>query len=267
MSRKYNIRWSQADEKELRRVVKNYNAKLSRLAKKSPDIKSALPEKVSAAQMRDMIETRQDLNRELNALRRFSQKGAEELVDVPDNDYNLKITKWQKEEINRRVAVINRTRKQRLKKLQETEATQGGKGLGYSAAPMMGKADQLSLSPIKGFTRYMNRADLRKRYAQLLKESKTGFWSARDEQTRQNYIKGLYDNFSSFDVEDIVKTIEGMDIDEFRKKFDSDQGKFETMYPNDNDEYIAALEQLKSLWMPADGQGIPEYQDPFGDLI
>ena len=93
MSRKYNIRWREADEKELQRVVKNYNAKLSRLAKKNPEMKNALPDRVSAAQLRDMIETRQDLNRELNSLRRFSQKGAEELVEVPDNDYNLKITK------------------------------------------------------------------------------------------------------------------------------------------------------------------------------
>lgn len=250
MSRKYNIRWSQADEQELRRVVKNYNAKLSRLEKKGADIKNALPEKVSAAQLRDMIETRQDLNRELNALRRFSQKGAEELVNVPDNDYNLKITKWQKEEINRRVGVINRTRKQRLQKMEETEATQGGKGLGYSAAPMMGKADRVSLSPVKGFTKYMNRADLKKRYRQLLKESQSGFWSARDERTRQNYIKAILQNFSEGDVADLIKSIESMDIQEFRKKFDSDTGKFETMYPNDQDEYKAALNELESIWMP-----------------
>ena len=250
MSRKYSIRWREADEKELQRVVKNYNAKLTRLAKKDPEIKNALPERVSAAQLRDMIETRQDLNRELNALRRFSQKGAEELVEVPDNDYNLKITKWQKEEINRRVGVINRTRAQRLKKMQETEATQGGKGLGYSAAPMMGKAETLSLSPVKGFTKYMNRADLRKRYAQLLKESQTGYWNARDERTRQNYIAALHQNFSGGDIADVVKAIEGMDIKEFRKRFESDSGKFETMYPNDQDEYIAALNELQAIWIP-----------------
>lgn len=253
MSRKYNIRWREADEKELQRVVKNYNAKLSRLAKKGPDIKSALPERVSAAQLRDMIETRQDLNRELNALRRFSQKGAEELVEVPENDYNLKITKWQKEEINRRVAVINRTRKQRLEKMQGTEATQGGKRLGYSAAPMMGKADMLSLSPVKGFTKYMNRADLKKRFTQLLKESQSGYWNERDERTRQNYLKGLRQTFNESDISDVIDEIESMDIKDFRRKFDSDAGKFETLYPNDQDEYIAAVSELESIWMPNNG--------------
>lgn len=266
MSRKYNIRWREADEKELQRVVKNYNAKLSRLAKKNPDIKNALPERVSAAQLRDMIETRQDLNRELNSLRRFSQKGAEELVEVPDNDYNLKITKWQKEEINRRVGVINRTRAQRLKKMQETEATQGGKGLGYSAAPLMGKAAELSLSPVKGFTKYMNRADLKKRYAQLLKESQSGYWNAKDELMKENYITALYRNFNSYDVEAVAAAIREMDFKKFKKIFDGDQGKFETLYPNDNDEYIAALEQLRSMWMPDNGTA-PDFLDPLDGIL
>ena len=83
--RKYNIRWREADEKELRRVVKNFNAKITRLAKKDPKNAAALPERVSAAELRAMIKTRQDLQRELNALRRFSQKGAETLVEIPDN--------------------------------------------------------------------------------------------------------------------------------------------------------------------------------------
>ena len=96
MSRKYNIRWSEADDKELKRVVKNFNAKLGRLAKKDPENKDALPERISAAQLKEMIQTRQDLNRELNSLRRFSQKGAEEIIDVPGNYYNLRLTKWQK---------------------------------------------------------------------------------------------------------------------------------------------------------------------------
>ena len=253
MSRKYNIRWREADEKELQRVVKNYNAKLSRLAKKNPEMKSARPERVSAAQLRDMIETRQDLNRELNSLRRFSQKGAEEIVEVPDNDYNLKITKWQKEEITRRVAVINRTRAQRLKKMEGTEAAQGGKKLGYSIVPLMGKAETLSLSPIQGFTKYMNRADLKKRWAQLLKESQSGYWNARDERTRGNYIKAMLTHFREGDVADIIKAVQGMDIKGFRKQFDADPGKFETMYPNDEEEYQAALSELRAIWIPNNG--------------
>ena len=94
--RKYNIRWSEADEKELQRVVKNFNAKIARLEKKI-DPKDTnpvlLPERVKVSVLRDMIQTRQDLNRELNALKRFSKKGAEAETFIPDNYYNIKITK------------------------------------------------------------------------------------------------------------------------------------------------------------------------------
>ena len=37
MSRQPKIRWRKSDEQELKRVVKNFNAKLNRIEKKNPD--------------------------------------------------------------------------------------------------------------------------------------------------------------------------------------------------------------------------------------
>ena len=251
MPRRYNIRWSEADDAELKRVVKNFNAKLTRLAAKDPGNKSALPDRVSAAQLRDMIETRQDLNRELNALRRFSQRGAEELITAPDNDYNLKITKWQKEEINRRIGTINRKRSDRLKKMQDIEATSRGEKLGYTKGQIgMGRAEEHSLQPIKGFTPKMNRQDLDKKFRQIIKESQSGYWDKRDEILRANYIKSLQQNFNPEDIEDIVEEIEDMDFSEFREKFEAEGGNFELSYPPDRESYDAYLTGLESIWLP-----------------
>ncbi len=44
MPRQYNIRWREQDEKELRRVVRNFNDKLRRLVKKNPDNANILPQ-------------------------------------------------------------------------------------------------------------------------------------------------------------------------------------------------------------------------------
>ena len=107
MSKQNRINWRDSDKQELKRAVKNFNAKIKRLEKKNPSNKNVLPEKVSVAQMQELINTRQDLNREINALKRFTKRGAEEIVDVPGTDYNLKITKWQRTEMNRRAAIIN----------------------------------------------------------------------------------------------------------------------------------------------------------------
>ena len=94
MAKQHPIKWKQTDDKELAKVVRNFNNKISRITKKNPDLKNALPDKISVRQLKELINTRQDLKRELNALRRFSKRGAEEIITY--GDYNIKVTKWQK---------------------------------------------------------------------------------------------------------------------------------------------------------------------------
>ena len=252
MSRKYNIRWSEADEAELKRVVKNFNAKLTRLANKDPQNKNALPERVSAAQLRDLIETRQDLNRELNALRRFSERGAEELVEVPDNDYNLKITKWQKKEMTRREVIVNQKRKRQLERVADIDMTSRGQSLGYKKGEIgMGKAERLALDPVRAFTPSQNRRDLNKRFKQLRKESISTYWDKRNEIMRTNYIAEIERNFPPDMVGDVVEKVRNMDFDEFRKIFEAeDQHKFQFNYPLNTDDQQKYSNALRAIWMP-----------------
>ena len=74
MSKYHKINWREEDTKELTRVVRNFNAKIQRLSKTNPGITNLLPEKVSASELKNLINTRQDLKRELNALKRFSKR-------------------------------------------------------------------------------------------------------------------------------------------------------------------------------------------------
>ena len=175
MSKYHKIRWSEQDTKEISRVVKNFNAKVSRLAKSNPEIANVLPEKVSTRQLKEMINTRQDLNRELNSLKRFSKKGSEKIVVVPNTEYELKITKWQQTEMNRRVGIINRRRKARLDELVNTEMTSRGQKLGYTRGQLgMGKATEVALQPMNAFYRTMGNRDLKKRWQSILHQSQSG---------------------------------------------------------------------------------------------
>jgi hypothetical protein len=252
MSRKYNIRWSEADEAELKRVVKNFNAKLTRLEKKDPKNANALPERISAAQLRDMIETRQDLNRELNALRRFSERGAEELVEVPDNDYNLKITKWQKKEMTRREVIVNQKRKRQLERVADIEMTSRGQSLGYKKGDIgMGKMERIELEPVRAFTPSQNRRDVNKRFRQLRKESISTYWDKRNELMRSVYVNEIEKNFPQEMVKDVVDKIREMDFDEFRKVFEAeDQHKFQFNYPLNKDDQTKYSNALRAIWMP-----------------
>lgn len=252
MSRKYNIRWGEADEAELKRVVKNFNAKLTRLEKKDPKNANALPERISAAQLRDMIETRQDLNRELNALRRFSERGAEELVEVPDNDYNLKITKWQKKEMTRREVIVNQKRKRELERVADIEMTSRGQSLGYKKGDIgMGKMERIELEPVRAFTPSQNRRDVNKRFRQLRKESISTYWDKRNELMRSVYVNEIEKNFPQEMVKDVVDKIREMDFDEFRKVFEAeDQHKFQFNYPLNKDDQTKYSNALRAIWMP-----------------
>lgn len=251
MSRYHRINWRESDNEELKRVVRNYNAKLSRIAKKNPQIKNVLPDKVSVAQLKELINTRQDLKRELNSLKRFSKRGSEEIVTVPDTDYNLKITKWQKSEMNRRVAVINRRRKKRLEDLQELEMSSSGEKLGYKKGDFgMGKATEISLSPMNAFTRRMNQADLKMKWEGILRQSQSDYFTQKDFRLRNNYIKALEQNYNSNDIQDIIDTINHMDIKDFLNKFEEEGGNMEFAYPPNQEQYNAYVNGLRATWNP-----------------
>lgn len=260
MSKQPRIKWRDSDTKEINRVVKNFNSKIDRLLKKDPQLKNVLPQKVKVAQFKEIINTRQDLNRELNTLKRFSKRGAEEIVDVPGTDYNVKITKWQKTEINRRIGIINRRRAKRLEEIQNTEMTDRGEPLGYTRGQLgMGTTEENALKPMKSFTRRMEQHDLKWRWNAIQYESQSDYFDRRDYQLKENYIKGIKTHYNYENVKDIIEKIEGMDIKSFLKVFNeegatmeipSPEGKLETDEGSFKyNEYLAYENALRSIWM------------------
>lgn len=263
MSKQHQIKWRESDTKELTRVVKNFNAKLSRLIKKNPEQANILPSfyndktkqfenRITVNQLKDLIATRQDLNRELNALKRFSKRGAEDIVEAPDNDYNVRLTRWQRTEMNRRIGVINRKREMRKDRLRAIEMMQGDKNLGYTVGQFgMGKMSDISLQPMNAFTRRMSQNDIKMKFRSILNESASDYFTKKDFRVRENYIRGLEQTYKESDIADIVAAIRSMDIDEFLNKFEADGGTFE--FASDlpsNDLYSGYVEHLKTIWIP-----------------
>ena len=86
MSKQSEIRFRENDLKELRRVVKNYNAKLSRQRSKLIENDeryqaSQLPPKASVRELRDAIGTRKEFNAELNRMRNYISTGERYAID------------------------------------------------------------------------------------------------------------------------------------------------------------------------------------------
>lgn len=264
MSKQYRIRWTKSDNQELARVVRNFNAKVKRLAENpnrlrnetinelkvtNETIKNALPELTSVKQLKSLINTRQDLKRELNTLKRFTEKGSEELTVVPDSKYNVIVTKWQRKEMGIRTSVINRRRKTRLEKLQSTRLKSRGQDLGYTLDQIgMGRIEEVSLKPFNAFTKTMHQTDIKYKWRHIMQESQSDYYDKQDYQVKENFLKGLRWNFDYNDTKDLIEHIEKMPIDEFLKKFNQEGGTFEWLYIPEWEEEQNALKGLKQTY-------------------
>lgn len=256
LKRRRTFKYTDADNAALSAAVKKFNAKIDRLGRSNPEIKNALPEKATVKQYKKVIGTRRDLNSELKSLERFLKEGSEKIVDVPDSEYNLKITQWQKDEMLQRVDKINKKRKERYEAIKDVEMTQQGEGLGYTVGQAMeaigmGSIDKNATEPMNAFTEKMNRTGLNYKFKSILYESQSSYWNEREEIMKNTYIRTILENFSSDDVKDVIAAIENMDFKDFYKSYLADSGKWESIYPGGNkDDEESYLEGLKSTWIP-----------------
>lgn len=280
MSRQPKIRWRKRDEELLKKTLRNFNAKLRRIEKKNPENAKYLPkfskkiydefderdvivftDRLSLEQAKDLISTREDFNRRIDALKRFSRRGAEDLVQVKsfinsdgetiNLDNNIFITKWQKHQMENLLPVINKNREIREKEIAETEQKRKGESKGYNYAQIgMGSQTKRELKPINPYFRTMDLEDLMWKFRTILNESTSDYFENRDELLRGNYIKSLVENFNPKDIEEITNRIKRMSAKEFLRIFYEQGGNFEFSYPPDEDQYQGYLEEISEIWLP-----------------
>lgn len=252
MPRKYNIRWNENDLSEIKRLTRNFNDKIRRLEKKYKGEKVILPERVSVSDVVNLVQTRGDLQRELRSLQRFTQRGSEKLVSVPNSDNNMKITNWQRKDMQRRASKINRIRSQRKEDLDARELKRNQKPLGYRRSDIgMGTVDVNMLLPTNPFPKNMSVHEANLKMEHLRRESQNTYWRQRDVLLRNNFVETLKQNFNPERIKDITDHIMNMDIDKFMETFNEHPDDFSLGYPMTDDEEIAFSNELRSNWLPA----------------
>ena len=266
MPRQYNIKWRVEDERELRRVARNFNDKLRRLVKENPENKNILPQffnektqqfesRITVETLKSLIQTRQDFNRELNMLKRFSKRGAERIVEAPGNEYGSRTTLWQRTEMRRMASIVNQKRQERLDKLGLVEVLSAEGSMGYTLGQMfgMGLAIRNQLQPTKAFTPAQSQTDLKQKLRMLQQESRSRYHQDRDEILRDNYTRELLRNYDREDIQEVVDAIRKMPSDLFILKFEAKPDAFEFAYPpkKGSEEYNGYVEELKNYWITA----------------
>lgn len=264
MPRQYNIKWRVEDERELRRVARNFNDKLRRLVKENPENKNILPQffnektqqfdsRITIQTLKSLIQTRQDYNRELNMLKRFSKRGAERIIEAPDNEYGSRTTVWQKNEMRRMASIVNQKRQERLDRLGLVEVMSAEGSMGYTLGQMfgMGLASRNQLQPTRAFTPAQSQTDLKQKLRMLQQEVRSRYHKDRDEILRDNYTRELLRNYDREDIQEVVDAIRKMPSDLFILKFEAKPDAWEYGYPpkKGTPEYDGYVSEMKGYWL------------------
>ena len=173
------IKWTKNDARKVANLVRQFNAKITRITKKNPSIAKALPGRMNSQAIQQMYSqlTRADFNRWVNSNMRFLKKGADEIVTTKAG---VKTTRWQLNEIRYNLQRINAERRSRMERLQPS-TTKG----------TMGAINELELQPRRNLAQNIP-AQYWERYVRgIEKQVLSSYISSRAEQYKRNYLTAL----------------------------------------------------------------------------
>ena len=122
---------SKDSEQELKKALSNFNAKIRRL--ENVDREIGIPEKESITAIKSRVNSKWDLNREIDKLERFTKRNAEELVK---NKSGVVLTRWEFENIQREQKRLNARLLRDIERYGNIKPKEFGKTQGVTYAQM-----------------------------------------------------------------------------------------------------------------------------------
>jgi len=204
-------------ENELKKALKNYNAKLSRLRK--ADVSVGLPEKATLSEIKSR--SAKDVRKEIERLKRFTQRGAETAVDFQ----GLQITKFERQEISNQLRSVNIKRTIRRKK---------------------GDLDNTNKKTIPKFR---NKTALNKFQKSIEIESRFDFEKLRAEKYVDNYLTAIGNIFGS-EATELFNIIQELEPEKF-VQFGTERDLLSISFIYDPQERERKLSAITQEWKRA----------------
>ena len=132
------IRYDKKLDQEINRTIKNFNQKIARLEKQEKEL---LPSKITKKELKNSVYTRQELQRKLKELQRFSKRGVEDIITTRGG---IRLTKYKVNEIKRENARLKRNITREINRLKFNKPKIFGKTQ-TSTFSEMGDTDYLNL--------------------------------------------------------------------------------------------------------------------------
>lgn len=192
MARISQIRWTRSDYARLARAVTDFNKKVNEL--QNEENKLYLPETQKYQEIKGKILTRNELNKVINSLRKFIERGQEDLIRTEAGEI---LTKWEYSDIKRRKNIIQRRLQKEIKELEEPTDT------GYSMAQMGSseyKAKQARLNYLKNLEQ---QGKLKSSKEQIYKQGRSDYELWKAIIYKKNYLSMLeqsYNNYENFEL-------------------------------------------------------------------
>lgn len=169
------IRYDQSLLDEIRKTVKNYQAKRQRVLQKGGKV---IPESASVKSFLTDYTDRRTLLRDLAKLQRYSIRGAEEVINLPSGE----ITQYELGELKRQVANAKRNLTRQIKELESSVE-------GRFVQPL----EQSEIDSLKYKYQYLSRSipTLDKRAFKIF--SKTAYVQSDTVRRRQTFYKNIFE--------------------------------------------------------------------------
>ena len=132
------IRYDKKLNQEINRTIKNFNQKIARLEKQEREL---LPSKITKKDLKNSVYTREELQRKLKELQRFSKRGAEDIITTKGG---VKLTQYELQNIKRENARVKRNITREINRLKVNKPKIFGKSQ-TATFSQMGDTDYLNL--------------------------------------------------------------------------------------------------------------------------
>ncbi len=217
MSRTHKIRWRESDLQELRRIVKNYNAKLKyvteKLQKSGNDEQiNALPPKLSVKSLRKSITTRDEFNRTLKEISSFSKRGMETIVTNAQGE-QATLYEIKKTEANTRR--LNKKRAKEQQKIDERPVIIDGQ----PRQDVTRMAKQQTLKPVTLTFEKMKPGEFRKFSVYVDRQISGNSDAIKAKAYFENLIQSWYNNLSAENAKKLETKARQLGVDKILKLY------------------------------------------------
>ena len=172
------IKWRESDYNEIKRVVENFNRKLQRVKKRSPEIADIQPSRLKVSELVNTIQTRKEFNRLLKSIKKYSERGAEK----PAVGVEFRVTKYEFQKAKEELRILNLKKAYKRKQAKES-------GLELTAEKME------NLRPKKFLAK--SKEEFEKLQESLERQLSAKFEEEGLERYKENYLKALEKNLGS----------------------------------------------------------------------